>query len=243
MQNKYAGDVGDFVKLALLRHLVYDANLGVAWYLHPDENQKGDGKHIEYLKRPEVWRHLDPVLFDMLSDVMNTHRSVSELERKGVLNATFVSDPVLGPSLKASQRDQARRLWFSEICDKLASCDVVFADPDNGLIDDASQRRRQKMFAKSVPLSEVLTLAKERTAIIYHHNTRRSGGHVREISHWLRLLGNDSFAIRSRKFSGRTFFVLNPNAVLERVALNRFQSWLWLAAHNATTVMHVAKRM
>jgi hypothetical protein len=30
---------------------------------------------------------------------------------------------------------------------------------------------------------------------------------------------------------------------LERVALNRFQSWLWLAAHNATTVMHVAKRM
>jgi hypothetical protein len=30
---------------------------------------------------------------------------------------------------------------------------------------------------------------------------------------------------------------------LERVALNRFQSWLWLAAHNATTVMHVATRM
>jgi hypothetical protein len=32
-------------------------------------------------------------------------------------------------------------------------------------------------------------------------------------------------------------------SMLERVALNRFQSWLWLAAHNATTVMHVATRM
>jgi hypothetical protein len=30
---------------------------------------------------------------------------------------------------------------------------------------------------------------------------------------------------------------------LQRVALNRFQSWLWLAAHNATTIMHVATRM
>jgi hypothetical protein len=30
---------------------------------------------------------------------------------------------------------------------------------------------------------------------------------------------------------------------LERIALNRFQSWLWLAAHNATAVMHVATRM
>jgi hypothetical protein len=40
--------------------------------------------------------------------------------------------------------------------------------------------------------------------------------------------------------------ILDPAQVwptLERVALNRFQSWLWLAAHNATTVMHVATRM
>jgi hypothetical protein len=37
--------------------------------------------------------------------------------------------------------------------------------------------------------------------------------------------------------------VMASSVALERVALNRFQSWLWLAAHNATTAMHVATRM
>ena len=50
MQNRYAGDVGDFGKLGMLRALAQsDLKVGVNWYLVPDENHNDDGKHIGYL--------------------------------------------------------------------------------------------------------------------------------------------------------------------------------------------------
>lgn len=52
MQNRYAGDIGDFIKFALLRALSPDHNLGVAWYLYPDEGHNSDGKHIDTLSIP-----------------------------------------------------------------------------------------------------------------------------------------------------------------------------------------------
>ena len=35
MQDRYVGDIGDFVKYALLRVVTGESKLGVAWYLHP----------------------------------------------------------------------------------------------------------------------------------------------------------------------------------------------------------------
>jgi hypothetical protein len=57
MQNRYVGDIGDYGKYALLRHLCACATgkslrLGVIWCLFPDETINNDGKHISYLKDP-----------------------------------------------------------------------------------------------------------------------------------------------------------------------------------------------
>jgi hypothetical protein len=56
MQNRYAGDVGDFMKFGLLRHLAAPPeaggaglSVGLNWYLAPDEDHNADGKHIAYL--------------------------------------------------------------------------------------------------------------------------------------------------------------------------------------------------
>jgi hypothetical protein len=56
VQNKYAGDVGDFGKYALLNFMQEKSglSLGVVWYLvepdHTDgDHQAKDGKHISYL--------------------------------------------------------------------------------------------------------------------------------------------------------------------------------------------------
>ena len=39
MQDRYAGDIGDFIKLGLLRALAgSDLNLYINWYLTPDES-------------------------------------------------------------------------------------------------------------------------------------------------------------------------------------------------------------
>ena len=46
MQNRYAGDIGDYGKLGLLRSLSRTGlRIGVNWYLTPDEDRNGDGRH------------------------------------------------------------------------------------------------------------------------------------------------------------------------------------------------------
>ena len=59
MQDRYTGDIGDYVKCGLLRALAGGRNLGVAWYLFPDEDHNSDGRHIDYLGQPDLWRAHD----------------------------------------------------------------------------------------------------------------------------------------------------------------------------------------
>ena len=54
MQDRYAGDVDDYVKLALLRALAPGRKLGVAWYLYPDEDHNADGRHVSYITAAEL---------------------------------------------------------------------------------------------------------------------------------------------------------------------------------------------
>ena len=49
MQNRYTGDIGDYVKYGLLRTLSDGQRLGMAWYLFPDEDHDRDGHHGDYL--------------------------------------------------------------------------------------------------------------------------------------------------------------------------------------------------
>lgn len=232
MQNRYAGDVGDFVKLALLRALAPGHRLGVAWYLYPDENHNGDGRHTEYLGKPERWQALDPQLFDALGSVTRGVRAIVRLELAAEIpDAVYFGDPILIASAPAARRSQLREEWFSAAKQTLEGCDLIFADPDNGLVDDNPERRRSKTFGKQMPLKEAIALAAGRTAIVYHHNTRRSGGHEQEVAFWLQNLG-DAIAIRASMFGSRTFFVINPNSVIRKRCEDFCEKWsahkVWL---------------
>lgn len=236
LQNRYAADIGDYVKLALLRHLAVGRQLGIAWYLYPDEGHNGDGKHIKYLSDPERWRDLDPFLFDALQAVANEGRSVAALQASGAISAAAAfSIPIVEGTLSKG-RSLARAAWFAQNLEALATCDLVFADPDNGIIDDSEHRRKQPSFGKQMPLSEVLSLAAGRPAVIYHHNTRFKGGHHKEVDHWLAQLGPKALAIRANAYSCRTFFIVNPDQSLADRAAEFCARWsnhnVWL--HGAT---------
>lgn len=212
MQDRYAGDVGDYIKLALLRALVGDRRrLGVVWYLYPDERHNEDGKHTTYLDHPDQWASLDSELFDALAGIVRRKaRSVADLQAVGIPDATYFDVPVPNGRIPPNMRCEARSEWFSGAQVALAGCDLVFADPDNGLTDDQPKRRRRKVFGKQMPLHEAKALAEGRSAIIYHHNSRFRGGHDVEVDHWLSELGN-AIAIRANAFSCRTFFVISPD--------------------------------
>ena len=60
MQNRYVGDIGDYLKLGILRALSPGYHLGVAWWLFPDEAHNGDGRHIGYLESSRPMAALRP---------------------------------------------------------------------------------------------------------------------------------------------------------------------------------------
>ncbi|MER8578958.1 hypothetical protein NKG95_09440 [Mesorhizobium sp. M1423] len=210
MQDRYAGDVGDYVKLALIRALSAFGKIGVSWYLYPDERHNEDGRHTAYLHERENWRHLDPELFDLLRETVLGRRSVRELQNAFYEDSCFAAEPV-PTGLPASERSAARKSWFEKSLDQLAQCDLVFADPDNGLVGDEDWRWRAPNFGKQIPLSEVRALSAGRCAVIYHHNSRFKGGHDAEVESWLHALGMPAIAVRATAYSCRTFFVVNPD--------------------------------
>jgi hypothetical protein len=59
-------------------------------------------------------------------------------------------------------------------------------------------------------------LGRDRTLVVYHHLTRRRGGHEAEIRYQMSRLGENVVALRARAYSSRAFFVLNADQPLLR---------------------------
>ena len=226
MQNQFVGDIGDYAKYALLRQLSVGRKLEVAWYLHPD-NQNADGGFIQYLGAPEIWRDLDPPLFDGLKEIIcnwfcgTSKRSVMDIQRRHLLpGAVFAGEPLDSGRIPANRRELWRRKWFDRAEEKLRGCRIVFADPDNGLChpgnfdyvggNDSWQR---------LPLGEALGLSAGRPTVIYHHYTRfprgpqGKDGPQAEIEYWMQQIPNCTHAFRCRRRTNRTFFVLNGEPI------------------------------
>lgn len=226
MQDRYTGDIGDYVKYALLRLIrkVEGGRLGVAWYLYPDE-PNGDGGHLEYLdrRRRKDWEHLDKELYWKLKEIVERKaRKVASIECDSEIlggNTKFFSKSLAPPHdmekntvANHQRRKKWRREWFEESRRKLDECRVIFVDPDNGLYETEKFRYGTAKHWKRIPLNEVETLAHGgRTVVVYHHHTHRKGGNIQEINYWLSKLGRNAIAVRSRAFSPRSFFIVNPS--------------------------------
>jgi hypothetical protein len=242
MQNRYVGDIGDFVKLGILRALSPGHRLGVAWWLHPDEAHNDDGRHIGYLRQPEQWRHLDPTLFDALSEIVNSgQRNVRVLEAANILPGSIFASEVVPVYGTVSQRPQMRRQWFETVKHTLDGADLVFVDPDNGL-EPAGYSLGSAKAGKSILVSELRALARPgRCLIVYHHHTRRKGGHHSENEYWADRLRQSGLAtvdaLRARPYSPRAFFLLDaPDDVRQRAEQIEVNWRGWITWHPDRTV-------
>jgi hypothetical protein len=80
MQDRHAGDLGEFLKFGLLRWLAPPDSpwprLGVIWYRTADEVHNADGKHVACLtpgrSAGRRLRQLDPDPYDRVARIVST---------------------------------------------------------------------------------------------------------------------------------------------------------------------------
>lgn len=182
MQNRYVGDVGDYGKYALLRHLCVpetapSLKLAIIWCLFPDEAANNDGRHISYLRDPEFAK-LDPNLHAALNSIVSSgRRHISAISEFGCLprSTVFVAEPVsTGREVSAGRTERIRQrgAWFHECFRQTENCDLVFFDPDNGL-EAASVPKHHPKAGKYIYWDELVPFwNRGHTLLIYHHLNR-----------------------------------------------------------------------
>jgi hypothetical protein len=244
MQNRYSGDVGDFGKFGLLRHLV-DGNefvLGVNWYLFPDEGHNEDGKFVRYLSNP-LYERCDGELHNKLKSVVSSSRSINALESANLFNCdtVYYSEQVdfypEFPGNTRAHKDKRlflRKEWGSNAVTTLSRANALFLDPDNGLQVSSCKNRNQKKSGKFVYFEEIRQQhADKEFTVIYHHLNRHKnhGSHSQQIQDraaQLKSKVNPShtvFALRYRPYSPRAFFIVAAKSA-EKIISRKLKSFL-----------------
>ena len=143
MQDRYAGDIGDYGKIGLLKALqTQGLSVGVNWYrVEPmDTEKKADGTYKQedgkYLI-PEYLQVCDTPLAEQLTKIAKSNnRSIKSLERGDFIpDARYYSEPITVAG---------RYEWHKRALDLLRGLDIVFMDPDNGMLVKSVGKRSAK---------------------------------------------------------------------------------------------------
>ncbi len=234
MQDRYAGDIGDYGKMALLRALCEEGlKVGVNWYkvdpLDAEKNEDGtykqnDGKHFI----PENLRKCDTVLADALLTISKSdRRSIEALENADLIpDAVYYSEPVTMEN---------REYWHRKALEQLNGADIVFLDPDNGLLVKSVGKKSARSI-KYAFYEEVRDYVDNgKSVLVYNHRCRKKEEiYFHEICCKLRkcsLIPEDSILkITFPKRSVRDYFAIpvsEEHAVKIRSAFSDMAFGIW----------------
>ena len=235
MQDRYVGDIGDFGKFALLRHLFAGAQWrpGIVWYRvegEPGGNDPscgcpkgGDGRFTDYLKEPGKYREFAPEVFDELHRVVCVEkcRAIRCLDLPKLLGRPVIAYDRVVPSpasavRSAEARKQAeseRNRWLDDAVQATNDSNAVFLDPDNGL-SPKSVRLYSPRACKYVFDNEVREFAEGRVCVVYHH-LGRHGSHEEQIRRCRERLTKATerrqmLCLKFRRISCRAYFIVPP---------------------------------
>ena len=178
MKNQYFGDIGDYGKYGLLKFLAQnDVRIAVNWYLTKnEENKPGDGKFTKYLEKKEEYSKYDKDLFVTLKEMVLPEpgiRDVEQFELKNAIpNAIYYHDKLNLRALKTvAERKAYRKVWHEKALDTCKDADLVFLDPDNGLVE---KPKFSKTAEKYILPCEVAAYYKRGQNVVYYcHKGRR----------------------------------------------------------------------
>jgi hypothetical protein len=230
MRNNYVGDVGDYYKYALLRHLSGltardmepPLSLGVVWYLYTEPCNPNGGNHRSYLENENRGRYesLDPDLYAAMAPFSDVAlRNVEEVARSNVLpsGTCFFSDKLSfsglssGTQVFIQDRKDSRDAWLVRALDATQGAELIFADPDNGL-EVASTAVHRDRGAKYAFYGDLLPFwNRGQSLVIYQHRdfTGAEQQAARRKAELCAKLDGAAFVdvVHFPSFSGRMFFV------------------------------------
>ena len=230
MQDRYAGDIGDYGKIGLLRALsTAGLSIGVNWYRTiplASELTRDDGRY----RIPQNLFYCDVELAKTLFEISrpdNPERSIQSLEdAKLISGAVYFSEPV---------RIADRSGWHKEAMTTLADCNLVFLDPDNGLQVKSVSTRSAKSVKYALYEEVGAYVTAKQSVVIYNHRCRKKWDvYTRSITEQLRLKsGLPDQPIRMitfPRFSVRDYFIISATPEHDqriRSALGLLENSAW----------------
>jgi len=212
MRDRWVGNIGDFGKLALLRHLTADRRLAVCWYITGRTGEDTNSeRYFDYLQRPEEFRHLAPEVFDALSAIEGDRRN--RYPRLTALEASGLLGDALFHSRSVPRRASLREIWAKELVESVDQADLVFLDPDNGL-------QGKRLTPKHVALYEVAALRRPDRALMIVQRQSGRRFEARYLAECLQSLGCRPIElIRFRLVSSRFYVIADHDETMsERIA-------------------------
>ena len=212
MQDRYTGDIGDYGKLGLLRRLqAAGFSIGVNWYRVPNEIHNDDGKHIRYLEQGRYRECDEQLWYELRKIVASGDRTVFRLQRDSVLRAGFFSEFLDNRKKRKREREMIRQKWHEAALSKLEKSDIVFLDPDNGLIVPSAVNTGKAN--KYVMPEEIADYYAQGSSVIYYqHKARRPDSfYIKQQNDLLQMPGFDGASGLSLKFtttSLRYYFII-----------------------------------
>lgn len=183
--------------------------LAINWYrVKPTKtNKQNDGKFINYLNQPEIYRKYDAELFDELFRIVikEQQREVEEVEAIDIGATYFFSEEI----------PKRRRMWHNQGLSKTQKANIVFLDPDNGLAT-GKMMKNGSYSAKHVLWNELKDYYdRGQSVILYQHRPQMTKGEVviERITEFNRsyLMADFLFGLEFPKFTNRYYFFFCHN--------------------------------
>jgi hypothetical protein len=243
MKDQYFGDINDYRKYGLLRALCAQSKLrlGVCWMLTPNDN-RSDGKHIGFLDEPANWQRYDVELFQKLKASMRAGRRIAHTRDFDILD-DFVEAREHVPDARV-----AREVFFKRATEQLASAELVFFDPDNGLDVRSRQPGRKNSNKYLVRAELAATFSRGKSVLLYQHFIRENReSFITRIANELQILVQCR-VVHTFRTSHVVFFLLPQAAHLEPLtqaakdAADRWAGQIELQSHVARAIPELDER-
>lgn len=227
MQNRYTGDIGDFGKFLLLKHLFPEQSIATIWYLYPDETHNNDGSHRVTKTNPTLYHHchaIDPQMAEVFNTIHEEgKRHVKCFSEASVLkNGHYFTQSILG------EGENYRLQWLTRATEFIQAnrCSVVCLDPDNGIEPKSFNTLtifKQGKYATYSEIETFFTLECVSHLVIYQHFHRQQSheNQMREAKQRFERLyegRGEVTIIRHNPVKARFYIIISkPTEILESI--------------------------